>query len=301
MTAVTLAELAGGAKMMRELPGLSGAHVLLLTMDDRRWFVRKVARDGGGNDRLRRQMAKQLAFAELPADVVRTPKITASGEIASRFYFDMEFVRGTDGISYLRQASYADVVRFADQLCRYFDAAARRDAYRRDAGDASMFDAMYAKLCDVQRRTGAIPHATLVELFLALDRLRAITRLRPTLCHGDPTLENVVVDDAGSVWMVDLLDAPFEHYWQDVAKLHQDLEGGWFLRHQPPIARCVAEYVSRRLVDDVTARDAAYPRAHPVLLAWTFARILPYVRTPDERAFVIQRVEHFARISTVDT
>lgn len=283
----------------RALAGLSGATVLLVTRDGTHWFVRKAASDAAGSLRLRRQVEKQLAFAAALDGAVRAPRVLAQGEIDGRFFFDMEFVRGADGVSFLRRASYAEVGAFADRLCGYLDEVAQRPSA---AAGPTLFDALYGKLCDVHRRTDALAGETLADLFLALDRLRVSTvDLAPTTCHGDLTLENLVVDEHGVFWLLDFLDAPFEHWWQDVTKLHQDLEGGWYLRSQPAIARSVLDYLSRRLMSAAVARDPRYAATHAILLACTFVRILPYARTPDERVFVKTRIEHFARISRAET
>lgn len=281
-------------RTVRQLSGMSGARVLLLSRDDRHWFVRKVARAPETNARLRGQLAKQLAFSDAMSDVARTPRVLDQGEIEGRFYFDMEFVRGVDGVSYLRRASYADVIAFGDRLCAYVDAIATRAPARRSSG--TLFDALYAKICEVQRATSAIPSDTLVRLFMALDRMRRLPEPSPTMCHGDLTLENIIVDDHGALWMLDLLDAPYEHWWQDIAKLHQDLDGGWYLLRQAQVARCVVAYLSRRLLDAAVRIDPHYADVHDLLLACTFARILPYVFTDGERRFVAERVEHFCQL-----
>ena len=81
-----------------------------------------------------------------------------------------------------------------------------------------LFECLYAKVCDVQRRTDLISPDNLSCCFV-LDRVRRLGELPMTLCHGDLTLENMMVGPDGTIWFVDLLDSPFEHYWQDVAKM----------------------------------------------------------------------------------
>ncbi|HEU4731761.1 MAG TPA: aminoglycoside phosphotransferase family protein [Kofleriaceae bacterium] len=296
--------LLSDATDVRALSGLSGAQVVLMTRDGRRWFVRKAARDPAGSARLRRQLDKQLAFGHALGGAIRAPEVLGHGELDGRFYFDMEYVRGMDGVSYLRRASYHEVGVVADRLCGYLDEVSTRAPCA--ATGASLFDALYTKLCDVHRRTaleaaeggGELGGDTLAQLFLGLEQLRhASAGLAPTMCHGDLTLENLVVDEHGALWLLDFLDAPFEHWWQDVAKLHQDLDGGWYQLSQPAIARCVLDYLSRRLLAAAARREPMYARVHAVLLACTFVRILPYARTPEERRFVRARVEHFARMS----
>ena len=281
----------------RPLSGMSGARVVLMTRDNRHWFVRKAAHNPSGSPRLRRQLAKQLAFGHAQNSRVRAPEILGHGEIEGRFYFDMQFVRGSDGVSYLRRANYEEVGVFADRLCGYLrEIATRAPEATHASGSESLFDALYGKLCDVHRRTNILGGETMAQLFMALERLRSLSpALEPTACHGDLTLENLVIDEHGTFWLLDFLDAPYEHWWQDVTKLHQDLEGGWYWRRQLPIATCVLDYVSRRVIEAATACDPRYPGQHALLLACTFLRILPYARDEDEVAFVRARVEHFAR------
>jgi len=280
----------------RPLSGLSGAKVVLMTRDNRHWFVRKAARDPDASPRLRRQLAKQLAFGQAQDGGVRAPEVLGHGEIDGRFYFDMEFVRGTDGVSYLRRSSYAEVAAVADRLCGYLREIATREPLEHATPSTSLFDALYAKVCTVHQRTNVLAGETVVQLFVGLERLRTLgATLAPTACHGDLTLENFVVDEHGTFWLLDFLDAPYEHWWHDVTKLHQDLEGGWYWRGQLPIAACVLDYLSRRIVATATEHDPRYPSMHALLLACTFLRILPYARDPDEVAFVRARVEHFAR------
>jgi hypothetical protein len=270
----------------------------LITKDSRQWFVRKAAKTPAASQRLRGQARKQAAFAREMDGVICTPRILDEGEIDGRYYFDMEFVRGPDGTSYLLRASYEEVARFADRLCEYLQAAAARPPLAAP-GQGGLFEALYSKICEIQRATGLLSPENLARLFLALDQVRQLGDVPLTLCHGDLTLQNMVIGADGAIWVVDLLDSPFEHYWQDVAKLHQDLSGGWYLLEQPPVAKCVLDFVSRRLLDAATRLHEAYPRVHALLVASTFARILPYTRTPEETAFVSDRVTYFARQSAL--
>ncbi|MEX2113434.1 MAG: aminoglycoside phosphotransferase family protein [Pirellulales bacterium] len=281
---------------VRPLSGLSGAQVFLITLDGRHWRVRKAAQTPAASERLRGQAHKQAAFAREMQDIVSTPRILDEGEVEGRFYYDMEFVRGPDGTSYLLRASYDEVTRLSDCLCRYLEAAASRPPLSTSAS-GTLFDALYAKICDIQRATGLISPENLASLFLGLDQVRRLGEVPMTLCHGDLTLENMVIGQDGAICVVDLLDSPFEHYWQDVAKLHQDLSGGWYLLEQQPVAKCVLDFVSRRLLQAATRLHPGYRQVHSLLVATTFARILPYTRTPDETKFVTDRITYFARQS----
>lgn len=281
------------AVAVRLLSGLSGARVYLMTQDGRRWFVRKAAAQADGSPRLRRQAEKQKAWLAHGDDLVRTPRILHEGEIEGRYFFDMDAVRGVDGVTYLRSADYDGVKEFTNRLCRYLTQVAAAPPLC-DSTSRDLFDALFSRICAVQAATSRLGSDDAAAVLLGLERVRKHGNLPPTWCHGDMTLENILVDEQGGIWAFDLLDAPYEHYWQDVAKLHQDLEGGWYLRHQPPIARCVTEFVGRRLQETTVQLDPDYAVLHPVLMAATFIRILPYVHEAAAIRFVLERVGYYA-------
>lgn len=278
----------------RPLAGLSGASVYLVTRDGRHWFVRKAARSVETSPRLKAQARKQRRFELQTGELMRTPRILDEGTIEGRYFFDMEFVRGPDATSYLRQATYAQVASFTDRLTDYL-AAASTQAPLAPPAFGGLFEALFAKLCEVQQRTQLLAAADLARLFLALETVRSLPNLTPTLCHGDLTLQNMIVTEDGALWAVDLLDSSFEHYWQDVAKLHQDLAGGWFLREEPPVAQCVLDFVSRRVLSACARLAPGYLNIHFLLVGMAFVRILPYARSDQQRQFVAERIEYFAQ------
>jgi len=290
----TLADpLVAEARAVRQLSGLSGARVYMMTRDDRTWFVRKGAATSEHNERLQRQAQKQSALRVGLPGVVRTPRILDEGTIDGRYYFDMEVVQGVDAATYLRTSDYAGVRRFTAELCDYLRAAAALPPLLMPASPRTLFDYLYSRVCDVQALTSALSAEVLSSVLVGLDQVRASADPQMTLCHGDLTLENIVVDHDGRLWFLDLLDAPFESYRQDVAKLHQDLDGGWYLRRQPAIARCVGEYVGKLIFQTAARLDPSYGTLHPVLMAATFIRIIPYVPDAESRAFVLERVAHY--------
>jgi aminoglycoside phosphotransferase len=278
----------------RLLPGLSGAKVYLVTYDKRRWFVRKAAKSPDGSDRLRQQIDKQRKFGAAVSGILKIPAILDEGEHDGRYYADMEFIHGLDGVGFLRAAAYRDIIHFADRLCAYLEAAAGLSPVV--AKEGGLYDSLQKRIHLVQRKSdGARPDV--------FDRLsRCIEPLRgfdppATLCHGDLTLQNLIIDDSGDVWALDLLDSPFEHYWLDVAKLHQDLSGDWYRLHQSRIGLGVVQYVGRRVMSAALRMDGAYGCVHNALVACHFARILPYLTDGQEIDFVNERIGHFTQLA----
>lgn len=280
-----------GARSFRLLSGLSGVLVYLLTLDGEHWFVRKAAAVTDHSVRLKAQAAKQIRFTEETLGTMRTPPVIGEGEVDGRYFFDMAYVRGVDGATFLRRASYDQVIQFADRLCAYLDAAATSAPFG-PSEPVSLFEALFAKVCAVYADSDVLTDETLGRVMVMLDQVRRAGSLAPTLCHGDLTLENVIIDPDEGLWMIDLLDSPVEHYWQDVAKLHQDLTGGWYLRREARISRGVLDFVSGRILRQADKLDPTYRHVHDALLTASFIRILPYTRTVEDTAFVLDRIAY---------
>lgn len=277
------------------LSGLSGAAVYMITRDNRHWFVRKGAATSAGNARLRLQAEKQKHWHRADRGPLRVPRILEEGEVDGRYYFDMEAVRGLDGMTYLRTVDYCGAAGFADRLCEYLTTASQSAAIVPSKA-TDLFASLYDRVCEIQAATSRLRDADAAAILLGLSRLHRIGISQPTWAHGDLTLENLIVDSSGEIWAFDLLSTPFEHYWHDVAKLHQDLDGGWYLRRKPPVARCITEFLSRRLLQTANRLDARYAELHALLSAVTFVRILPYAADAQTLDFVQQRVSHYARL-----
>jgi aminoglycoside phosphotransferase len=285
-----------GLSSWRALSGLSAAQIYLASRDDHTWFVRKVATDPSGSERLQHQARKQQRAGALDVPL-RVPRVLDEGTVDGRYFFDMEFVRGQDGASHLRRASLDDVRRFASVLCAHIDSAANHPPIIDVPALVDPFSALFARVTDAHNKTnGALSDDVLGRLMLGLDRIRRMGPVKPTLCHGDMTLENLVVTESGQVYAIDLLDGPAEHWWFDVAKLHQDLDGGWYQRHEDTRALplSVVRYVSGAVQATATRHTPQWHTLHNVFLATTFVRILPYTRTPEQHRFVLDRIHHYS-------
>jgi aminoglycoside phosphotransferase len=267
------------------LSGYSGAGIALVEDRDGSRYIRKIADGPSDNARLRMQADRQIAYCRA-VDRVNVPDVLGCGEFEGRFFFDMQVVDGFDAATHLRTASFDSVAAVAEALSALIRFSAGEQPLSVPALD--LRSALKAKLGELRLRL-ADPDP---ETWRALDRLEALSgeapdELAPTLCHGDLTLENVLIDRRGQLWVVDLTPPPFEHVWLDVAKLLQDLDGGWYLRSGRGMNAGVRRFVRDTVLTAVDPRFGQYRR---LLVALMFARILPYVRTDCDRDFVRARL-----------
>lgn len=264
------------------LSGFSGALIGLLVPDGGIRRVRKAAATAAESDKLRRQAECQRRLTTFLAPVASVPEILSEGVANGCYWFDMEYVVGVDAIRHLHVGTPDRVDGLIIQLTAVLDA--HLAVPRADRPMIELAVSVAGKLDEIDRRTGA-RHRGVTDAIRS--RLAdADVQLAPNFAHGDLTLENILVDRRRRLWIIDTIESPFDHYWIDLAKLFQDLEGRWFQRRGRTLSLGATWTLRQRLMRYAVERDPRYRSAHPVLLALTFARILPYCQSSDDVDFV---------------
>jgi aminoglycoside phosphotransferase len=268
------------------LNGFSGADVAVLNSHARP-FVRKAASTPSANPMLQRQAERQSWLAGVLVEGAQSPSVIDQGMVEGCFYFDMTFVPGRDAVTYLGSADFEAVDQFAGRVEALVEQLAAHPP-------APTRELLLAKAREIDQRTGQA-FSPLLDLLVevASDLPSAVFDRPATATHGDLTFENVLVDRRGGLWLIDAIDGPFAHYWLDLAKLFQECEGHWHAHRKRPIAVSVTHHLRRRWTALAARLDPSYPLVHYVLLALTFARILPYARSPEDVHFLQSRVEGF--------
>lgn len=280
-----------GHKDIVPLSGFSGAMIGLMRTPSGHNFVRKAASRPEHSVRLRRQAERQSQLVGLLAGVAGVPQVERDGEIDGCYWFDMAFAVGRDAVGFLSEASHNDFDTFTFNI----GAVIERLATSEQGGQPfSPADAIRTKCGEIDVKTSGA-HSAL------LDRLIVVSRtlddhLFPTASHGDLTLENIIVDKQDRLWLIDSIDSPFDHYWMDLTKLFQDCEGRWFLRRGKRLSVGLTWELRNRLLSRAVAMNPTYGAFHYLLLSLTFARILPYTHSADDRDFVVNRVTIFANL-----
>lgn len=259
----------------RELSGFSGCRVALFRQGSRA-FVRKMSGTATYNARLMRQADAQEYLARQTGAPFRVPAILGRGEAEGLFFFDSEFVVAEDMIVHLARSP-------RQQVDNALEAMAKTIAYfaaRRTPQPISVLDYAASKLHALNADLKELCSDEIGQALNWLACLKGTDRKETSLSHEDLTLENILVDRQGTLWLIDCLDSPHPHYWFSCAKIFQDLEGGWYRLHNPARLLDVATriYARKRMMAHITAIDPDYPRVHYLLLFLHFLRILPYAQ-----------------------
>ena len=275
------------------LSGNSGATLRILPTKGQA-IVRKSSPTEEGNSRLMRQMEKQLSFSALGTPI-RTPEILQSGiDDGGRFYFDMEFVAGLDGHKFLERCSPADLRGFTRKLSEHLAIINQLPVIGKTSAYPTLFDACVYKLIEIHHRNVGLSNEHVGRILNSLEQVRRLEISAQAFCHGDFTLENIMINTRGELMFVDFLDSAFEHPLQDLVKLSQDIHGGWFRMKGRRISGAFIAYLDQMLGEAADQVFPEYELIRKVLQALNFARILPYVNSESERQFVIAQISKFS-------
>lgn len=281
----------------RLLPGHSGARVILHS-NGRDSFVRKTAASRAGSARLKAQADKQHAFwmLGLPFPKVRAQAAAGTGS------FDMNYIPGRTIADAVMNGGAFDpgaVVKAVERLMALFALAAGEDL------PARIFEDKIHAVANHATATMADP-----DLRHAVRRCGRLLTARDwrgipqSPCHGDLTLENILLTAGRSIAFIDCDEGFASSYWLDVGKLFQDLDGHWciralYARDAEPVRRLNAIQKLDQLgihFRRLAARmDAALPGRLPQLAALGLFRAVPYARTDAVRRFLCRRIAHVLR------
>ena len=275
-----------GLHNVTQLSGFSGALVALLDADTSNIRVRKAALEAGSSDRLRDQAIRQFRLAKILKGVVNVPAILSDGEEDGCYWYDMEYVAGLDAIEYLAAGTRTKIDNILHQIGAILEAQAR--FVDDSASGINLHQRVTTKLLEIDATTGG-RHSLQLNAIMAAMPDKPIV-LRPTIVHGDLTLENVLIDRKEQMWLIDTIPSPFDHYWIDLAKLFQDLVGRWFLHRGRTLSIGLIKTMADGVLKRAITLDPRYLDYHTVLLALSFARILPYCRSKDDIDFVSERI-----------
>lgn len=285
-----------GLRPIQRLEGHSGA-TLILYDQGRSCIVRKTAATPGSNARLLRQatLQRQLSICSIPF-----PRVLAEGLDGDGLaFFDMEYVPASNLAALICRASPLDrepLVPTLDRIFRFF---------RLTAADALPSSLFYGKIDQVAQQCADLDSCALRLPLIAKMAARLGAHswdgIPSSLCHGDMTLENMLLCPARGLVFVDCDDGFASSYWLDAGKLFQDIAGHWCLRGLYAAGAQDAELAgaTRRLEQlapmlraMLALMDPQLVLRLPQLAALNLFRTLPYSRDQRLVSFVLERIAH---------
>lgn len=259
---------------VKKLSGHSGCELDLLKVDEI-FVVRKSSSQKSYNQRLRKQCVKQMKFI---SSGIYAPKVVNHSTKNGLFSFDMEFVQGKTLAQY---SSTILITEIADFIRLLF-----KTLYNENVECNPNANIIFTKKIE-ELETKLYERTNLKDAFCKLKSFDW-KYIYKSPCHGDLTLENIVISPNKKVYLIDFLDSFYNSWMIDIAKLLQDLDIGWSFRNQEKnTTRDLRLLVAKEaLIEEIQKMenseiiiDAIY---HLLLL--NIVRIYPY--TQDEKTLV---------------
>ena len=276
------------------LKGHSGAQLTLIEAAGA-IYVRKSATRPAQNARLAEQCRKLQTAREagLPC-----PAVYQTGEADGCFFFDMAFVPGetlAHAILSGKELHWPGLITQITALLSRLRATAADDI-----PEQAFHDKLRGILGQCRDNPAAVGEVAAVERIM--DRLLEMpwTDIPQSLCHGDMTLENMLLRQDNSLVFLDF-DVPEHSSWQlDIGKMYQDVIGHWCLRNlalaQPDSMELLNAQVAMARTETALAPaiGAMVPGGRDrlaQLASFHLTRTLPYARSADIVGYVVRRIE----------
>lgn len=267
-----------------ELKGYSGCELSLYERNGVK-LVRKTAKNFDYNERLEKQAVKQNNYN----GVFYTPKIIEQEYVESLFTFSMEYINGCSFCDHMLTMTHTDMEHFI-ALC--FNNITNRAQHHLDL--SSLFEKKIVALREIIGYNCAFLN-NIMELLFEHDW----SNIEQGYCHGDFTLENIIVYKS-RFYLIDFLDSFCNSWLIDIAKLLQDVELYWAYRNKSSLlvaSKDSLNFMKNLIYESVAlqAGEACIKDLHYILLLNTL-RIVPYIKDKTSKFCVENGLSHVYNI-----
>ena len=266
-----------------EMGGHSGCKVQLIEDESGEVFVRKISSGKDYNERLYKQAEKQEKYNN---DMIYVPEIIRKGKTnEGLFYFDMEYVQGITLAEFIRTVEVNKIRGLAETIIH--------NVIQFNGNDRiSAKDAFRIKIEELNERLTIFDTENL-EKALGLLKNHDWSRFENSPCHGDLTLENIIIK-GDRIFLIDFLDSFYDCWILDVGTLLQDVQTFWAYRNENILdINTVIRLITFRdiLLDEIrkTAGSEYIAEAYYALLL-KLVRVYPYADEIPTRKFLEERI-----------
>lgn len=256
------------------LGGHSGCHIFLIEDDDGSVYVRKISKNESYNNRLKLQSEKQASFS---GGVIKAPKVYNQGYTEGGLYFfDMEYIQGITLSEYIKTVEIGKVKGLVETLVRSL-VPTKQDPTSKEQKKV-ISNIFFEKISELNKKLRG--KNEIIDQSLKLLESHDWSKLTPSQCHGDMTLENIIIKN-DSLYFIDFLDSFYDSWFLDVGTLLQDVQAMWSYRFQETISmNTVLRLIVFRdlLLDEIRKIDSSYELEVYYSLLQKLIRIYPYTK-----------------------
>ena len=205
-----------------DLGGHSGCKILLCETDNGEAFVRKISSGKNYNSRLELQAEKQRCFQ---GTGIKAPKVFNEGYTGEDlFYFDMEYISGMTLAEYIKCAEIGKIREIVNNLVD------SRSITPQDKPAGNTQEIFGAKISSLKKTLSARNNG-IIDSAISLLENHDWSAFPQTACHGDMTLENIIIKN-DRIYLIDFLDSFYDSWLLDMSTLMQDVWAMWSYRKE---------------------------------------------------------------------
>ncbi|AEF83951.1 conserved hypothetical protein [Treponema primitia ZAS-2] len=206
---------------MIKLNGHSGCIIELININEKNIVIKR-SKDISYNKRLEEQCKKQEKYSRNIFSAVRV--IDKGADKSGLFWFSMEYINGLTLADYMKTIELQKIKDIAQVFLSLIPSSF----------DNIEYDANAKKICLLKVKTlseNIIEKSEIIDVVLNKLENYQWNYIQYSKCHGDLTLENIIVSQ-NNLYLIDFLDS-FYNSWQiDIAKVLQDIELFWHYRKE---------------------------------------------------------------------
>ncbi len=274
------------------LGGNSGSEVFLYSNASGQSLVRKRAKTKEQNNKLQQQYRKHVFFSQYKSEFFGVPKIVTSGLENGYFFFDYEYIHGDTLITYIQKRSISDSRVILDICFNIIDFFSKQPLYfEKEFSNKTFGEA----LCEKIRKncTSLYINESLQKKLLTMAEGFGQYN-KKTLTHGDFSFDNIVIDAKNKIWLIDYHVGFYPHYYMDIAKIFQDIDGRWYeIKHDIKIDEIKISQLNDYMKKKTGQLSHEYMRYHSFFMAMVFLRSLPYMEKKLDKTKVLRKIEIF--------
>lgn len=274
------------------LKGYSGLKVSLYKDKVFGYIVRKEAKNISQNTRLKKQYQKHLYFFNLKSDLFKVPLIISKGYQNRLFFYEYQFSEGITLLDYIQKKSNKEIAFILDKIIdiiKYLKS--HGNTFEKIDTDVSIVSSFEKKIKKNFKKT-QVPKIIKDSMMKKLNQIPK--NMKQTLSHGDLSFDNIIIDKKRGIILIDFMDLFYSHYWLDISKMFQDIDGGWSeIKHGIILPDKKVKNIRRYLIEGISKIDKEYFKYHNFLMAVVFLRILPYAKDELDRKRIINKMRVF--------
>ena len=245
--------------------------------------------------RLKIQYEKHIFLSKYKNDLFKIPEVINRGFRNGNFFYEYIYIYGNSLSQNLFTKSVKELTKTIDQLAAITEYFSKKNKYfEKEFKNKGFKSSLKEKILTVSSSLN------LEQKFQKklLDNFEKIKfPILKTLHHGDLSFENIIIDKEKKIWLIDYIGTSYPHYWWDLAKMFQDIEGGWsYIKYGIKLDEKKAKYFTEYLKNNISFFDKEYLKYHNFLMAIIFLRILPYLKSKSKRTLVLKKINDYLNL-----